>query len=371
MGLPQLAEQVRSAGRKGDSILAHISPAEARLLKSRGGKGDLNPATGLPEFYIDPDTGEEIPDSTTAEGNAGEKQAQQYQQENPAPQDTIANTPETVPAVDTTAPVNANPVVDPAQQQAAELSKGLGTTPMPTANAGMPIDQQYAQYGAGRMAGQANGAVQANQVNAVPNVAPSGAQKVGQGISDFIKPITTGITDLSKGLGITPAGLARGAVLGAGAIQANQNSKAMQDTANANEAAIKNLATPYQKMGQELVTAGQQGGLTGPQQQQLQAVKAQMSQQAAQSGQTGGAGQQQIDATIARMSQQFAADNINQGMKLMQIGDKYIQDAISTGYLQNKDAMSLSADFYRYLANAIPGLAVEIDPATGQPKVKP
>ena len=175
---------------------------------------------------------------------------------------------------------------------------------------------------------------------------------------------------MSKGLGITPAGLAKGAVMGAGALQANQNNKAMQDTANANEAAIKNLAAPYQQQGAELLKAGREGGLTGPQQQKIEALRAQMKQQAASSGQTGGTGQQQIDAIISRQAQVFADDNIKQGMALMQVGDKYIQDAISTGYSQNKDAMALSADFYKYLANAIPGLAVETDPATGKPKVQ-
>ena len=358
MGLPQLAEQIRSAGRKGDSILAHISPAEADLLKSRGGKGDLNPKTGLPEYYIDPDTGEDI---------AGPEAPPQEPPPEPIAE-PVAPPPEA-------AVQQPNQTVDPAQAQQA-LSAGLNTAPPPTANAAMPIDQQYAQYGAGRVAGQANGAVQANQVGAAPSaepvaaVAPSAAQRTGQSISDFIKPITTGITDLSKGLGITPAGLAKGAVMGAGALQANQNSKAMQDTANANEAAIKNLAAPYQQQGAELLKAGREGGLTGPQQQKIEALRAQMKQQAASSGQTGGTGQQQIDAIISRQAQVFADDNIKQGMALMQVSDKYIQDAISTGYLQNKDAMALSADFYKYLANAIPGLAVETDPATGKVVVK-
>lgn len=49
-GLAELAEQVRSAGRGEDTILAHINPTEARLLKSIGGSGTINPRTGLPEY---------------------------------------------------------------------------------------------------------------------------------------------------------------------------------------------------------------------------------------------------------------------------------------------------------------------------------
>lgn len=38
-------------GRLGDTMLAHISPEEAALLKARGGAGTLNPNTGLPQYF--------------------------------------------------------------------------------------------------------------------------------------------------------------------------------------------------------------------------------------------------------------------------------------------------------------------------------
>lgn len=49
-GLAVAAEKLRRAGRDGDTILAHINPAEARMLKAAGGSGTINPVTGLPEF---------------------------------------------------------------------------------------------------------------------------------------------------------------------------------------------------------------------------------------------------------------------------------------------------------------------------------
>jgi hypothetical protein len=45
-----LAQQVQAQGRGDDTMLAHITPEEAALLKSRGGSGTINPITGLPEF---------------------------------------------------------------------------------------------------------------------------------------------------------------------------------------------------------------------------------------------------------------------------------------------------------------------------------
>lgn len=45
-GIASLAQY----GRNGDTMLAHITPEEAALLKARGGAGTINPMTGLPEF---------------------------------------------------------------------------------------------------------------------------------------------------------------------------------------------------------------------------------------------------------------------------------------------------------------------------------
>lgn len=51
--LPQMkavAAELAKMGRGGDTILAHITPEEASLLKRRGGAGTINPYTGLPEY---------------------------------------------------------------------------------------------------------------------------------------------------------------------------------------------------------------------------------------------------------------------------------------------------------------------------------
>lgn len=53
-GIAEAARMVASKGRGGDTVLAHINPEEARLLRSRGGAGTINPATGLPEYGWNP-----------------------------------------------------------------------------------------------------------------------------------------------------------------------------------------------------------------------------------------------------------------------------------------------------------------------------
>ena len=59
--LATLAQLIREQGRGNDTILAHITPKEAALLKARGGSGTTNPATGLPEFEDEYVSGYDIP----------------------------------------------------------------------------------------------------------------------------------------------------------------------------------------------------------------------------------------------------------------------------------------------------------------------
>ena len=47
---PALAEMIRKQGNGEDTILAHINPYEAQVLKGLGGSGTINKKTGLPQF---------------------------------------------------------------------------------------------------------------------------------------------------------------------------------------------------------------------------------------------------------------------------------------------------------------------------------
>jgi hypothetical protein len=49
-GIAEAARIVANQGRSGDTMLAHITADEARMLRKMGGAGTINPATGLPEF---------------------------------------------------------------------------------------------------------------------------------------------------------------------------------------------------------------------------------------------------------------------------------------------------------------------------------
>ena len=55
MPLKTLAKVLAGKGRRGDTMLAHITPKEAKKLKKMGGSGTTNPETGLPEFFGEED----------------------------------------------------------------------------------------------------------------------------------------------------------------------------------------------------------------------------------------------------------------------------------------------------------------------------
>jgi len=72
-----LADALASRGRGQDSLLAHINPREAMVLKARGGSGVRNPRTGILEFDDNAPTGDEgasdpgFPDATDTTASEG------------------------------------------------------------------------------------------------------------------------------------------------------------------------------------------------------------------------------------------------------------------------------------------------------------
>lgn len=49
--MPMAQGGLASLGRFGDTQLAHINPEEAAMLRAMGGRGSINPRTGLPEYF--------------------------------------------------------------------------------------------------------------------------------------------------------------------------------------------------------------------------------------------------------------------------------------------------------------------------------
>lgn len=289
LDLKALAEMLRRQGRGQDTILAHITPQEAALLKSRGGAGTMNPATGLPEFEDGGFLGS-YEDLAPAEQQGFDNQA--FSPETVSQPIDMSNAfIYSVPA-DTMEPAQTQPQFEPAitrsfaPQMAAMPNEFVGPQPV------RDFKQEAIDQG----------------------VAP------GRSFEDMLKTGAKQVLGTREGL----AGLGTLASIYQ-ARQAGQQARRMQQE-------LSQIGAPNRALGQEMIARGQRGELTPVQMQQLAALDARQKQQLAQRGLTSGTAQQQQQARMQEMQQRGAQDLIDQGIKIAGIGDQYQAAAIRAGY---------------------------------------
>ena len=329
MDLPGLAELIRSKGRGKDTMLAHITPKEAALLKRRGGSGSVNPDTGLPEFE---DSGD-------------------YSFETPAP---------VSPVYDVIQPGGGTTQIDTTSGIGAQYGGTYQTEPA--------TNQQFATTQAAEdlAAGQYAGPVPTGQalptggtVYAPTTLTPLqlGQAAVGQQVEGYPGPkadLTAPTKDITTQLkeALTPGTLARlGLVGGLGAFGATQARKAGTQTQAATQEQ-KAIAQPYTEQGKQLVGAAQRGELTPASQQVLAAYKAQQAQGVATRG---GVGQQQADAATAALYNSLLDNQYKYGLQVMQIGDNIALGAIRSGLQLDQQLQSTTNNFYAQLASIAGG----------------
>lgn len=289
LDLKALAEMLRRQGRGQDTILAHITPQEAALLKARGGAGSINPDTGLPEFENGDFLGS-------------------YEDMAPAEQQGFDNqvfSPETVsqPIDMSNAFIYSSPT-DTMEAQQAQPQFAPATT------------RSFAP----QMGAMLNEFVGPQQVRDFKQEAIDRGQAPGRSFEDMLKTGAQQVLGTREGL----AGLGTAAAL-LQARQAGQQARRMQQE-------LSQIGAPNRALGQEMIARGQRGELTPVQQQQMAALDARQKQQLAQRGLTSGTAQQQQQARMQEMQQRGAQDLIDQGIKIAGIGDQYQAAAIRAGY---------------------------------------
>lgn len=351
MDLPALAEMLRSKGRGRDTILAHITPKEAALLKRRGGRGSTNPDTGLPEFEEDfnydigfgPDqytpqpTPQEIQGTTfTPQENA------MYGYSDSAPTfDPNAQVQQTVEGPVGPASFNA----PGAQAGDIPVMAGTGATTGLYQNNKYPSAGQMTSYAAGT--GVPTDIAQTD-VPVAPT--PLTAAKDQSYLDKLLDPKTL------AALGLTGTQLANMAgrtvaATGLGAYGANQARQAAGQIQAATQQQ-QNIAQPYQTQGQTLVRQAQSGELTPASQQAYQAAKAQLLQGVASRG---GVGAQQVANQLSNVYQTLLNNQYTYGINVAQIGDNIALGAIRTGLQLDQTLNQATTSFYTQLANLIAG----------------
>ena len=321
--LAALAKLLRSKGRGKDSVLAHITPQEAALLKRRGGRGSINPYTGLPEF----DDEAPSPDVVPVE-QAPVEQAPVEQATAPT-QDQAPAQPAFDPFTYNTAPGEQPYQGDPSQP-----------TPLYASSIPQP-GSAFGGVGGANIDPNAPGAATLLEPAPTPTVTPDQQTKTP---GDGTKPKS--LSDILS----DPSNLLKGAgALGLGAFGASQARRAAGQV-NAATAQQQAIAAPYQQQGQQLVAQAQAGQLSPASQQALQAAKAQINQQVANRG---GVGTQQAANQVAAIYQTLLNNQYTYGLNVAQIGDNIAIGAIKQGLQLDQTLNTATTNFYSQLAQMV------------------
>jgi len=321
-----IAQLIRSQGRGNDTILAHITPREAALLKANGGSGTINPMTGLPEFQEEfvsgYDVGAPLPEpqapATSFEPVYGGYSGEVYTPTDIAP----------APVQQYTAPEFALP-------QGYDVSRA-GFTPSEMAAGSVRPVSTIPSVTPSELAG----------ARAELGLAPLAPERPGfmDEVTERLKKAK--LEDVLRIGGIGALGTLGGARARTGARQAQQIQTDLQS-----------MAAPYYTAGQEYIQRGQTGALLPAQQQALEAQRAQAAQARARAGVSATSTMAaQQEASIQRQADLFRQQLIDYGFKLTGIADNITKGAIQAGYSASQDAQNAAARFYMAMGQMVPGV---------------
>ena len=342
-----LAQIVRSKGRGRDTVLAHITPREARKLKREGGRGSINPDTGLPEFedgyfdffsgptdygsFVEPAAGEFTPyqgnepqyiydqpigptgptmGSDPAYGGYFSDPGafrQDLTVENAYPTFNVAGYMGGEGVQGYAPTVAATPQLRPYQELAPELNKYFASTTGSEEGEGGRSQEEIDRI----ISGQEDALKRLSQL-------------------EQTKGTTTGEKSFFDKLTADPLKLAL--LLGAGGLGAYQSAAARKQAGDV-AGQIKALAQEQRTMAQPFLQQGglqyglaTQGGLTPVNQQQFDVARARLAQEAARSGSVGAMQATQI---AEQMRQQAINNQLTQALQILGSGNTVMNSAIA------------------------------------------
>ena len=318
--LASIAAMLASKGRGRDTLLAHITPREAEILKAAGGSGTTNPDTGLLEF-----------DDTGGTYDIG------FGPDTYAPADT---SPTSVGPSPSNAQIEAQITPQTREQTSQEGDVMFGGTAggapqgqaLPTGQGAVfsPTGAPYTPRDLARIS-----------VDRAAIDQPSTAVPPPQEKSFFDKLTTQDMVrlGLAGGLGLY------------GSQQAKKGAEQARQAAEEQKA----VGAPYQAKGKELIRAAESGELTPTSQQQLQALQARLAQGAESRG---GVGAAQVAAQAEAYRQQLLSQQYNLGLQVSNIGDQIALGAIKTGLQADQMLNQASTNFYTNLAAIGAGIPI-------------
>ena len=325
--LSRMAEEVRRAGRGKDTMLAHITPKEAALLKARGGRGSINPQTGLPEFEDDSEN--------YGYGYEGAPFTQPVAQ----PQTETPYQPSGYPSE---GEFGAGQPIGGQGFGGVEPAYGLAEFQQAQPSAVMPRLDLIGS-------GQGFGATEPIELGVAGGMAGAPGVPAPQE-----KPLLGRAQEFLK----TPLGY--GAL---GGIPAILQARRAAGQARGLQAELGKLGQEARTTGQQLVQQARAGQLPAAQQQALEAQRLAAMQNLQRRGVTDSTAMQQVENQLAQQRAAFIDQTLNEGMRLINVADQYTAQAIRAGYQADAQAQQLLGNFFQNYMRVLGG-----QPQTPPPK---
>lgn len=343
LDMKALAQVLRAQGRGRDTVLAHITPKEAELLKKRGGSGTINPATGLPEYQFEGDYydfgGAETYQSGTPETFYGSAEPYYPPAESFQPSQDVQSVEYMTPGGNLIVPGGEG---TPFAAPGYETLSAQAPAPLTTVETGAPaVRVPNAQLGL-QTPESLMGALPSAPSEATTGVTQPGYfERLGTSLQ---KQLEDPATLARLGLGIGGAGL--------GFLQQQRGARQAQQARRE----VADIGAPYRAQGQELIGQARRGEMSPASMQAYQAAQAQIAQQTARQG---GVGAAQGAATLERIRAQLLDNQYNLGLRVANIGDQYMRGAIQTGMQANQALNAASQQFFTNLASTIAGPTIQ------------
>lgn len=324
----ELAEMLRQLGRGRDTVLAHITPEEAQVLRDRGGSGTINPETGLPEFldiYGGEDTYAYDVESQPG-GFYGQTERATY---NPYTQQTRLYNED----ISTAQP-------GPDGTYADFYQRALRGTVTPSAQG-----PQYQPFGTdaeaqmgGFYGGRAPSAEEFARVQQGLQPEPSIAQRA-EGALQGVQDLARKYPRLTEALGMGAQGIA-------GLIQARRARSQGREAA----ARFSALGAPMRQEAENLRQQALAGALTPQQAREQEIARARARQGAAQRGATTGTQAAMIENQLSRARAEMSQTNLNNALKMLNLANAYDEAAIKAQLAADQEADQILADIYQNIA---------------------
>ncbi len=356
--LKKIAQTLAKKGRGGDSMLVHITPREAGMLKEAGGAGTVNPDTGLMEFYED--TYFSPSRAGSVDVDASTYYAPRRSSTSAVPTDFGFETASTYTPAGSQYDLmqyGGAPDIRTGGYRAPAVSSAYTGAVSPPNISGVgdatgSLSLYQARPGVVALRAPEADAGKGFSLKRALDTAPSapyypGAYSTNAEVQQALKREPSFMERLKQPQTLQQLGLA-----GLQAIPGILASRQAAAQGRRAKEEMQALAAPYRQRGEEMIEKAQRGELTPVEQQQIQALQARAAQGAAGRG---GVGAEQMAVQVEAFRQQLLQGKYDMGLQVANIGDQIAAGAIRTGLSADQYVNDLTNTYFTNIARSLYG----------------